>query len=297
MFGHELVGKVAFAGENTGFFENERVTFNPNITPHRTTGFAEYFFISGFREELTSAIIRIPEDISLSPPWSPEPFSATIRSLDVFLKHANKQDLQGVSVAIIGAGVAGSLIAMYAKYYGAEVTLFNRGQMRLDFLVQNEIFTINEVALLSEMTSRQDAFDVVYVVPTKIEQEHLNHAFKVVKPNGYISLYGGTRASDTFLDSNVDIDQIRRNETKYTFEYQSKNITLTGAYGQTKRDYERGFELFMSHHDFFPLEKLVSKQISFTEFPEVIMKMAKGTLDFPGKVLVNLIPSPDQVHT
>lgn len=140
--------------------------------------------------------------------------------------------------------------------------------------------------MLTDISSFPDTFDVLYVVPTKIESDLLKLSFMAVKPNGFIHLYGGTRDGDTFLDSNVNIDRIRRNETKEQLEYLSKNITITGAYGQTKRDYERGFSLFLNHHDSFPLEKLVSKHISLNEFPEVIMAMAKGTVDFPGKVLV-----------
>lgn len=286
LFGHELVGKIVFAGRNTGFSENELVTFNPNVTPNRTTAFAEYFFINGDREILANAVIKIPDYITLNPPWSPEPFSATIRSLDKFLELSEMKNLKDIKIGLIGAGVAGTMIGLYAKHYGANVKVFNRGQMRIDFLNKNNIFSNSELSVLAKISEFPDEFDVVYVVPTKIEPEILDLAFHSVKSGGFIHLYGGTRAEDRFLNSDINIDSIRRNETKHNLTYKGKNITITGAYGQTKRDYERGFELYQNHHNSFPLEKLVSKRIILDEFPDIIMKMAKGSLDFPGKVLV-----------
>lgn len=52
LFRHELVGEIINTGSGTQFKKGDKVTFNPNITPQRTTGFAELFFIKGTREEL-----------------------------------------------------------------------------------------------------------------------------------------------------------------------------------------------------------------------------------------------------
>lgn len=135
LFGHEVVGKIVFAGTNTGFHLEQRVTFNPNITPDRTTGFSEYFIITGTQDVLQKAVIKIPDSITLNPPWSPEPLSATVRSFDKFLELSEMKDLNGKSIGFIGSGVAGTMIALYAKHYGANVKLFNRGKMRIDFLM------------------------------------------------------------------------------------------------------------------------------------------------------------------
>ena len=114
----------------------------------------------------------------------------------------------------------------------------------------------------------------------------LRVAFEIVKPNGFLHLYGGTRKEDKFLESSVDIDSIRREELFTTTNYQEKELHISGAYGCLKEDFEEGFSLYQRSSEIFPLQRLISKTISLEELPDVIMSMASGQKDFPGKVLV-----------
>lgn len=60
LFGHEIIGEIEFAGSKTGFTRGAMVTFNPNITPNRTTGYAQYFKVTGDIKTLHKALIEIP---------------------------------------------------------------------------------------------------------------------------------------------------------------------------------------------------------------------------------------------
>ncbi len=80
----------------------------------------------------------------------------------------------------------------------------------------------------------------------------------------------------------MNIDQIRREETIEEISYKDKNIKLSGAYGFGADDFKKAFEIM----DQYPLDKFISKEISFKELPKFIMDMASGQTDYPGKVVV-----------
>lgn len=286
LFGHEIVGKVVFAGEKTGLMENQIVTFNPNVTPHRTTGFAEYFFIHGDNITLKSAIIPFPDNLKTDPPFAPEPFACIVHSLKVLMKKSNNADLSGKNVCIIGTGNSGLMFGFLARFFNAQVKLLNRGQMRINFAKEANLFSVGELDILANSEKYTNLFDIVIVVPTKIDQNILKIAYESVKPNGFIHLYGGTRKGDLFLESSVDIDDIRRKELLASVKYQGKKLNISGAYGCLKEDFEEGFMHYQKNPELFPLSRLISKIISLDELPDTMLSIASGKKDFPGKVIV-----------
>jgi len=288
LFGHEFVGKVIHAGEKTNFQNGLQVTFNPNIIPNRTTGFAEYFFIDGSKNDLNSAIIPIPNSLKIDPLWVPEPFACIVHSIGKFLEHTNSNTLEGKNVGIIGAGNSGLLFAFLAKYYGALIHVFNRRPERIDFAKKRDLLKEEELSLLEKSGDFQGSLDTVIVVPTVIDQQVLQDAFDLVVNGGTIFIYGGTRKENKFLDTQVDIDLIRRSESLENVNYKGKSISICGAYGCYKEDFEECFKLYTDHPAIFPIEKMTSKIITLDDFPEVITKMSSGIVDFPGKVLIKL---------
>ncbi len=285
LFGHEFVGEILYAGDQTGFIAGVQVTFNPNITPNRTTGFAEYFFITADKNTLKLAIIPLNQEISINPPWQPEPFACIVHSLDKYLELTHVNNLDDRHVGIIGAGNSGIMFGLYAKYLGAKVKLLNRGTMRIDFTREKDLFNEDEIDLLGNYKEYENKFDVVIVVPTKIEPDILETSTKIVQDNGVLHLYGGTRQNDML--QNINIDKVRREELiDGPISQNGKKFNVSGAYGCIKEDYLKAFNLYLKFHLQFPLEKLISKEISLQEFPEIIISMANNKIDFPGKVLV-----------
>ncbi|PRD43702.1 hypothetical protein C5748_10675 [Phyllobacterium phragmitis] len=291
LFGHEFVGSVAFAGIQSGFRKGDLVTFNPNITPVRTTGFAEYVFVHGSSEQLDQAVVRVPEAGILDSIWMPEPFACIVHATKKLLELAKLRSLDGKRVGIIGAGCSGIMFAMYAKHLGASVIVFNRGESRLNFARDQKLLTEEEICTLVGVECHRDAFDVVIVVPTIVTSELLQNAANIATSEGILHIYGGTRAGDRFPKTQVDIDTIRRHEQLELVEHQGKRLRITGAYGCFKEDYEESFRLHAKHSDSFSLEKLVSTEIELNEFPRFIMEVAAGTKDYPGKVVIKTNPT------
>ncbi|MEV7344517.1 alcohol dehydrogenase catalytic domain-containing protein [Streptomyces sp. NPDC093544] len=288
LFGHELVGTVAFSGAGTGIQEGDVVTLNPNITPTRTTGFAEYIFVHGTKEQLEQAVVRVPEPEIHNDVWMPEPFACIVHAVKKLLELTNAHSLEGKKVGIIGAGCAGLMFAMYARHLGASISVFNRGEMRRAFAREQRILTEGEIYPLGDTKNHPDNFDLVIVAPTVASAEILEIAADMAADEAVVLVYGGTRNGDRFPLGQTDVDSIRRNERIESVEYRGKRLSISGAYGCFKEDYEEGYRLHAQHPHEFPLERLASRQISLDEFPDLVMGMAAGTEDHPGKVLIEV---------
>ena len=287
LFGHEIIGEIEYAGSETGFTQGTIVTFNPNITPNRTTGYAEYFKVSGDKDTLHKTLIEIPIGTAIDPKWQPEPFACIVHSINVLKKHLNCKDFKDKTVAVIGAGNSGILFSMLFGFYGANVSVFNRGGERLAFITEQNLLKKAQLKNLSEFESYKDCYDIVVVVPTIIAEDTLKIAHQMIKENGVVFLYGGTKKNDTYLNSDVNIDKIRRSEGFQRIQYVNKNLYLAGAYGCSKDDFLEAFKLKNEYPEIFPVQKMVSLEVSLEEFPEIIYKMSIGEVDYPGKVIVN----------
>ncbi|MFH8621904.1 alcohol dehydrogenase catalytic domain-containing protein [Streptomyces vietnamensis] len=290
LFGHELVGSVFFAGSRSGFEAGDTVTLNPNITPHRTTGFAEYVFVRGSREQLEQAVVRVPWPYDGKDVWMPEPFACIVHALRKLLELTRLDSLGGKRVGIVGAGCAGLMFAMYARHLGASVTVFNRGGARRAFAREQGVLAADEIRPLSEAGAYPDAFDVVVVAPTVATAELLETAGRLARDGAVVLVYGGTRKGDRFPGGPVDVDAVRRGELLTWVDHAGKRLGVSGAYGCFKEDYEEGFRLRAEHPEAFPLDRLVSRRIALAEFPDFVMDIAAGRTDPPGKVLVEAVP-------
>ncbi|MET9179935.1 hypothetical protein ABZX88_17155 [Kitasatospora aureofaciens] len=101
-------------------------------------------------------------------------------------------------------------------------------------------------------------------------------------------VYGGTRKGDTFPPGRADVDTIRRRELIEAVEHRGKRLSVAGAYGCHREDYEEGFRLRAAHPEAFPLEKPTSRRFGLDDFPRQVMDLAAELVDFPGKVVIDL---------
>ncbi|MFA5104118.1 MAG: alcohol dehydrogenase catalytic domain-containing protein [Candidatus Margulisiibacteriota bacterium] len=286
VFGHEFIGKI-FHSSVDGLEPGMPVTFVPNVTRDRTTGFAQYFFINGSNEQLRQAILPLSPDLT-DRDWLPEPFSTVINSIDSFMRHARLSNLTGFKVGVLGAGTAGLEFGFLTTFLGADATIFNRGQARIDFARKIGFFESSKIRAMSEHTQFANSFDVVVVAPSIINHDILAIAAELVKNEGYIDLYGGLSQGLTFFDGDVDVYNIRRLGKSQTCTFNGKRFTSCGAQGSGCRDFLKAFEYFGRHRTSFPLDRLISTRIAFADLPATIMRMASSTdpIDFPGRVLV-----------
>ncbi|MCU0822457.1 MAG: alcohol dehydrogenase catalytic domain-containing protein [Spirochaetes bacterium] len=282
LFGHEINGIITFAGKNTGFQNGSHVAFNPNVTRNRTTGFAEYMVVHDSKDKLEQALYSYNENLNSKKTILAEPFSCVIHSFYKLQKNTEYNSVENKMIAIIGAGNAGMSFGLLAKQNNAQIKIFNIHNKRLKFA--ENIFPKEELVLLSDFKKYKEKFDIVIICSTTITDEVLKSGQIMVKREGPLHIYGGTRPTDRFLDSNINIDKIRRNESIITAEYQNKIISISGAYGFNAKDFKTAFDIMEQ----FPLDKFISKEIEFKDFPDLIMNMSAGKTDYPGKVIIKL---------
>jgi cyclitol reductase len=296
LFGHEFIGVIDFVGEETERLKKgKRVSFNPNYTNNRTTGFAEYFRIEGTKEVLENAIMDIPVDLCDEIAVFSEPFSCVSRSVDKLLTHMGipKKDnefLAGKKIAVIGAGNAGMFHVYLLQTFNAEVTIFNIKDGRIEFIKEKELFNGETVffdkrkKIKENIREHKGKYDVVIVATTRITPKTLQLSSQLVANNGFIHIYGGTRKNQFFLK--VNIDDIRRKERKVKSMSGDRNNFITGAYGTEPKDFQNTFEYFKNENISQKLKQMVSLIIPLKNLPYCINRMAEGKFDPPGKVIV-----------
>jgi threonine dehydrogenase-like Zn-dependent dehydrogenase len=284
LFGHEVIGKVVFAGAATGFEEEQTVTLNPNADCERTTAFGNYLVAHGPREALHQALVRIPEHVSLEPPWLPEPFACVIHSLDGLLLALGTSSLAGVEVAIVGAGNAGVLFGLYCQHLRGRATLFNRSPPRREFAQRLGSFPDDRICPLD--SAPDAAFDVVVLATTIIDEDILRIGERMVSPRGALLLYGGTWSN--LIRDGHDLNQVRRTGSAVSLVSQGKAIRVVGGYGCTAGDFERALGLYAEQPCVFPLSRFISATIGLDDLPKTITGMASGAFDPPGKILIRI---------
>ncbi|WP_461000062.1 MDR/zinc-dependent alcohol dehydrogenase-like family protein [Streptomonospora sediminis] len=258
------------------------VTFNPNVTPERSAGFAEFMYVQGTAETISECVIPLRDQSLSHIRWIPEPFACIVHAVD---SSKLSTITPGDSVAIVGAGCSGALFAMYCGHLGAEVHVFNRGQERLDFLKRRNLISSSMLHSLSDVSEYRDQFDHVIIATTRIVRSVMDDAHLLCNPQGAILLYGGTQGGDEWLDTDIDIDPIRRRETRKYVQAHGKDYWLTGAYGCFTRDFNKAMKLVSDNGDRFRVADLTSREVQLSEFPGFLNEMARGA-DYPGKIMV-----------
>ncbi|MBP7215934.1 MAG: FAD-dependent oxidoreductase, partial [Candidatus Omnitrophica bacterium] len=286
LFGHELVGVVAAAGKSTHFKRGDRVVFNPNVTRNRTTGFAEYFIL---RDKADESLIRVPARMPSVIAVFAEPFSCILHSVKRLLNITGYNDFRGKKVAIIGAGNAGLSYAWLVDYLRGEATVFNLPEPdpRITFIHANKLLVRERIRSLEYAMLYKDQFDFVVVTTTLATTGIIFKGIALVKPSGYVHLYGGTREGDEF--NAVNIDNLRKeNIPMVLIEVENKIFYLSGAYGTTTQEFLQTFSLFNQYRFSSLVRRNISGVISLRQLPELITAMAEGSVDHPGKVVVKL---------
>lgn len=283
-FGHEVLGKVYWAGKKVPLSQGNIVTFNPNINISRNSGFSEFLIASGSTRELKEAfpLVESGETEYLRKLVFCEPMSCAQHCVASLLKYLCKSRLDGLSVGIVGAGMAGTLIGLIVKYMGAKITLFNRTEDKLEFLVKNNIFSMNELQLLGKTSI--DKFDVIIPTTTFLYQPILRFSANAIKEDGLILLFGGTQEKDTFPGSTCNIDRIRRKEDIGKVQINKKSFNVGGTHGSILADYYQSVEMLIKHPDCFPVEHLIASEISLSQLPETLLHL--GANNYFGKTVV-----------
>lgn len=284
-FGHEIVGLIEDISFHDTFQKGDKVVFWPENKINRTSGFGNFILAQGNKESITKAFIKVPTNIPDERVVFCEPLSCAFHCVMNLKKHIPQQEFTNKSIAIVGAGNSGTLMALIIIKLGGSLALFNRGSERLEFLLSKKIFDSKDLHSLSNVNDFNNCFDAVIDTSSFIDVKLIHKTVTLLKPNGIYELFGGTKEGMRFL--NLDLDTIRRNEQRVDVNNSSTPFSIIGTYGSTEDDFYAILN-FISDYQDLPLESLIEMYISDDNLFEKFKELKEGAQY--NKILVRYTP-------
>jgi threonine dehydrogenase-like Zn-dependent dehydrogenase len=285
-FGHEVVGEVVATGTPERLPLGTRVCFDPHPPLRRTSGFAERMFAYGDAETLARAFVRVPDRVAPERMVFCEPLACAHHAVRNLLRHMGRATLEGAEVAVLGAGTAGTLIALLCRRLGARVHLVNRSPRRLRFVVERGVLAEADTRLLAARPER--AYEAVVAATAFATPDVLRAAEGMLRPGGTLLVYAGTHAGDRFPGTALDVDRLRREEELAAVRVDGAQLAVGGTYGATGEDFAAASALLAGADRPLELERLVAREIGLAALPALLRRVAAGEEELYGKVLVRL---------
>lgn len=282
-FGHELVGIVEWADTGAPLGPGDLVCLDPNVDVSRTSGFAELLAAEGTAAALERAFPRAPAGVPARTLLFTEPLACAIHCVRRAAA-ALAGGLDGARLGVLGAGIAGTLIALYARRRGARVTVFNRSPDRLEFVRATGLLGASE--LRADDAARADELDVAVVATSFVEPEGLARALRATRGGGAVVLYGGTRPGARGFP--LDVDALRRRQERAHVRHGGKRVVVVGSYGADDADFERASAVLERGGRDFAVERLVAGEVPLARLPHALRSLARERV--VGKIVV--VPGP-----
>ncbi len=278
-FGHEVVGLVTESSTRR-LPAGSRVCLDPNVPLRRGTGFARSMWVGGEASQLVRALPLAPDGVDARRLVFAEPMACAAHCLTMTRTHLGADGLRDVSLCVIGAGMAGVLIARLARTAGARVDVLNRDGDRLEFLASRDALPGIGGGLLAEASG---AYDVVVVATSFVLPALLERALDLVRAGGLVMLYGGTASGDRLDGLDCDLDTVRRSEQVRSAAWRGRPVLVGGSYGTTTDDFQTALRSLSGTPDGLGVERLITTEVSLAELPGTLLRMA--TSRELGKVL------------
>ncbi|NUS73474.1 MAG: alcohol dehydrogenase catalytic domain-containing protein [Corynebacteriales bacterium] len=278
-FGHELVGVI----EESTFPDlppGHRVTLDPNVPVERGTGFATDMWVAGSAIHLAAALPSLPPRVDARRLVFTEPLACAQHCLSAVSRHLGS-DLSGRRVGVLGAGIAGVLIAVLARTLNAVVVLGNRSEDRASFVRASGI--LDAPIRLTESLPI-DTLDVAVVATSFVRADILRQALRVIAPGGLVLLYGGTAPGDRLPGLDCDLDATRRSETSVATMWRGKPVRVGGSYGTVPSDFTAAVRA-LTRQPTLRVERLITREVRLANLPSVLQQ--QSTRRALGKTLVH----------
>ncbi|ANW22369.1 alcohol dehydrogenase catalytic domain-containing protein [Streptomyces clavuligerus] len=292
-FGHEIVGTVVSSDPPGTVPTGQRVVLDPHPAVGRTSGFADLVEIWGSRSDVTAALVPLPETSGTVRSVFVEPLACVCHCLGRLDSATQEAGADPIGpVAILGAGMAGTLMATVLDTSSVPVTLINRSRGRLSFLIDRGV--LPPAALHTADGPLGPAVPRVIVATAATDTGLLDLAAERVTPGGVVLLYAGTRPGQTY--AGVDLDSLRREERTARITRAGKSFHIVGSHGATREDFVRAIHLLDPRtpgRQELPrrLDRMVTTVLSLDESADLLNRLARGP--FMGKAVILPSPSPD----
>src|ERR1035441_1460139 len=285
-FGHEIVGRVV-AAEPAALHclvEAPAVCLDPHVALTRTSGFGELVEIVAPVEAVALALRPLPSPLSNALGIFVEPMACASHCVARALTSPAPARHADGRVAVVGAGIAGTLIALNLEATDFEVDVFNRSSARLDVLREHGVFPS---AALHRLAKAERRYQTVIVATTRLTPQTLQWAFDAIADGGTVVLYAGTTPGVPVDD--MDVDSIRRDQRSITVERGGRKVQLVGTHGAQAADFDRATDLLQQEGDNAPKTRLARLLGSELTLDEALIELPRHAHSgFVGKAYVRL---------
>jgi L-iditol 2-dehydrogenase len=274
-FGHEVAGLVAKTGSGvTGYHEGDRVAI-ANSAPcfqcfycrrgqyslcedlcFLNGAYAEYILIP--ERIVRHNLYHLPAQTSYIAAALAEPLACALHGIDTSAITSDS------TVAILGAGPLGLLLAAVAKLRGAHVILAGRGSERLvlgkrfgaDCLLDVSGLSLQEQcdAIRTQTDGKRGADAVIEAVGTP---ETWELAVRVVRPGGLVTFFGGCPAG-----TQVSLE---------TRPLHYSELTLKGVFHHTPAYFAQALDIINGQH--IDVEALISERVPLSALLNVFVRL------------------------
>jgi cyclitol reductase len=264
-FGHELVADV-LASDPPGILTGARVCLDPHPVVERTSGFAELVEISGPEGDLLAALPRLPKDLPAEVAVFVEPLACAVHCVRRW-SDARPPARPPASVAVVGAGMAGCLIAAVLERGGAQVTLWNRSAERLEELRRRDV--LPGIALRSLREEAAERFDDAIVATSTLVRDVFEWAAAHLRPGGNLVLYAGTHPGMDTVPG-VDVDAVRRGQQRVRMPH--GDAWLVGSHGAVADDFRAAIDLLADTENGLGerLRRAITRRLTLEEAASVL---------------------------
>ncbi len=242
-FGHELVGTVQSAPTPLKALEGCAAVFDPHpILTRRTSGFAELVELTGDSGQLAAALVPVPAGLDDPIAVFTEPLACAVHCASRLHQVTAEVgiDPQG-PIAVLGAGMAGTLICAVLTAQGHRCTLINSHPERIEFLNARNVLPRRILQPYPDSSRYQR----VVLATAAATPEHLAAGIRLLEPSGLLILFAGTQPATTL--GGADIDKVRREQLTHPVTSGTKPLTLAGTYGALRRDFLDALSLLTEH--------------------------------------------------
>lgn len=281
--GHEVIAIVRRARMPNVPSPGALICLNPNGGVEKTTGFADVMVLNGEHSVLANACVAIPQGQNIRRLVFTEPLSCALNCVRRVAKVRPLESNNCQTMLVIGASIFGVLIALAARRMGYSVTLANRSAERLDF-ARARVPNVPCVAL-NDLSWPASSPDHIVVLATSFcTEEVIKLGLSRLAEGGLLHIFGGTVESQQSEVLGMNVDKLRRESAVAKITANCKSITLSGSYDATGDDFRDAFRKLMIDSDGFPVESLISREISLEQLPDHLETALSTTL--LGKTLV-----------
>lgn len=318
ILGHEGIGQVEVVGSGvTRFSPEDYLTFNPtnpynpgDILGHSSPGVFQHYLTVSAESVARGLLVPCDKRLPLLCSGLIEPLAVVLYAQELIQSLCHQR-----TIAIVGGGPIGILMALYARHLAIErVLLIHNTQSRLAWAVRRGIVSSEETYLASALDVsqlRKHVIDAVYLCTTRPSAlVALRQAIAYVRDGGCLDLIGGFGANDRVPEiPQVDLQAIRQANIGgiplpgrfcQCQTDQGKTIWLTGHRGVSDLFLYRAMDLLLQNTTYYT--QAVTHRLSIDAALEVLEALRTGSgRQFQERECVKMVidytaPSPCLEH-